>query len=131
MTTQTFVGQFEPIECRTCGITYGVPPNWRRTRYETGREFHCPNGHTQQFAEPETARLRKALSAERAAHDQTKSRAQDAEAAKARLEEQAKLRDRRSAAGVCPCCHRTFSQMARHMKTKHPEFVSEKGGPKP
>lgn len=24
--------------------------------------------------------------------------------------------------GVCPCCKRTFSQLARHMKTKHPDF---------
>lgn len=35
----------------------------------------------------------------------------------------ARLR-KRIAAGVCPCCHRTVSQMARHMKTKHPEFKS-------
>ena len=27
-------------------------------------------------------------------------------------------------AGVCPCCNRTFTNVARHMKTKHPNVVS-------
>jgi hypothetical protein len=27
---------------------------------------------------------------------------------------------------VCPCCQRTVSQMARHIKTKHPEYVAER-----
>jgi chemotaxis response regulator CheB len=30
---------------------------------------------------------------------------------------------KRVANGVCPCCNRTFKQLARHMKAKHPEFV--------
>jgi len=29
---------------------------------------------------------------------------------------------RRVQHGVCPCCNRTFSNLASHMKTKHPEF---------
>ena len=28
--------------------------------------------------------------------------------------------------GICPCCNRTITQLARHMKTKHPEYVIEK-----
>lgn len=27
----------------------------------------------------------------------------------------------RAHAGVCPCCNRTFKQLAAHMKTKHPD----------
>jgi hypothetical protein len=33
----------------------------------------------------------------------------------------ARLR-KRAKHGVCPCCKRTFQQLARHMKQKHPEF---------
>jgi len=29
---------------------------------------------------------------------------------------------KRSVAGVCPCCNRTFQQLARHMKSKHPKY---------
>ena len=32
---------------------------------------------------------------------------------------------KRAAAGVCPCCHRTVSQMARHIATKHPDYKPE------
>lgn len=35
---------------------------------------------------------------------------------------------KRIKAGVCPCCHRTVSQMARHMKTKHPGFSDTSEG---
>jgi hypothetical protein len=35
---------------------------------------------------------------------------------------------KRVAAGVCPCCHRTVSQMARHMKTKHPDYAAKTKG---
>jgi hypothetical protein len=27
--------------------------------------------------------------------------------------------------GVCPCCNRTFENLARHMGTKHPTFTAE------
>jgi hypothetical protein len=29
---------------------------------------------------------------------------------------------KRAKAGTCPCCKRTFHNMAEHMKTKHPDF---------
>jgi hypothetical protein len=32
---------------------------------------------------------------------------------------------KRASAGVCPCCNRTFSNMARHMAHQHPEFDSK------
>lgn len=30
---------------------------------------------------------------------------------------------RRASVGTCPCCQRTFKQLAVHMKIKHPNFV--------
>lgn len=29
----------------------------------------------------------------------------------------------RAKAGVCPCCNRSFVELARHMASKHPEFT--------
>lgn len=46
----------------------------------------------------------------------------------ARLAEAAREAERlrrRTAAGVCPCCNRSFVQLARHMKTKHPDHVEK------
>lgn len=31
----------------------------------------------------------------------------------------------RTAAGVCPCCTRSFENLKRHMATKHPAFTDE------
>jgi hypothetical protein len=27
--------------------------------------------------------------------------------------------------GACPCCKRTFSALARHIKTQHPDFTCD------
>jgi hypothetical protein len=35
-----------------------------------------------------------------------------------------KLRER-ARAGVCPCCHRTFKQLAAHMANKHPDYAEQ------
>jgi hypothetical protein len=35
-----------------------------------------------------------------------------------------KLR-KRAAAGVCPCCNRTFLALQKHMAHKHPDFRAE------
>ena len=29
---------------------------------------------------------------------------------------------KRAIAGVCPCCNRTFQQLAAHMAHKHPDY---------
>jgi hypothetical protein len=34
---------------------------------------------------------------------------------------------KRTSAGTCPCCTRTFANMAEHMKKQHPDFVAEGG----
>ncbi len=51
---------------------------------------------------------------------EARKRAEKAEKATKRLQ-------KRTAAGTCPCCQRTFANMAEHMKHQHPEFVSETG----
>lgn len=31
----------------------------------------------------------------------------------------------RVSAGTCPCCNRSFKQLAAHMKNKHPDYVDK------
>ncbi len=52
--------------------------------------------------------------------------AAEARAAMEKAERKTKRLMRRVSAGVCPCCNRTFSDLARHMKTKHENVVSLK-----
>ena len=115
-----------------CGIQHAVPEALRQEQlrqHNAGKSppgIHCPLGHKHQPAGPsEAERLRCSLSAERARHDQTKAELRETEARR-RAEKAAKTRlQKRVANGICPCCKRTFKDLARHMKNKHPEMVQE------
>lgn len=63
------------------------------------------------------------LAKQQLARAEDEKRAAERKAEKA-LKETKRLK-KRAAVGVCPCCSRTVGQLARHMKTKHPEFVAE------
>lgn len=109
-----------------CGISFAVPSWWVKGKRDTHAWFYCPNGHQQHFsAESTEEKLRR----ERDRLKQDIARAED-EAAQARkqaelLTKQKRRLEKRAAAGTCPCCQRTFSNMSRHMKTKHPDFAAE------
>lgn len=114
--------ELEPIECCNCGVIFGMPPQWIANRKETKDIFYCPNGHGQSYTESTADHLRKQLEEEKKklANSQfelmaAKQRTQAVEREKARLQKRIKN-------GVCPCCHRQFTQLSRHMKSKHPEF---------
>lgn len=102
-----------------CGISFAVPSWWAKGKRETHAYFYCPNGHSQHFT-GETAEEK--LRRENARLIQRQAMLLDEKAA---AERKAKRLERRAAGGTCPCCKRTFANMSRHMKHKHPEFVSE------
>jgi len=96
--------------------------------------FHCSYGHAQHFADEDDEitkirRERDRLKQQMAERDDRIQRliklANDAEATTRKVKaEKAKL-TKRASAGLCPCCNRSFANMAAHMKTKHPEFNAE------
>lgn len=114
--------------CCACGITFAMPSHYVSKLRESKNNFYCPNGHTLAFQESakdrEIARLKEEKDqAERSRmylHNQLTEKAQDI----AKLQRQIKTRNRRIAAGVCPCCNRTVKQLAEHMKTMHPEVIN-------
>jgi response regulator RpfG family c-di-GMP phosphodiesterase len=120
--------------CNTsCGISFGVPDEWDKRQREKHTTFYCPNGHSQRYLhETEAERLDKIvaerdrqLSARQARIDQLKADAQRAQREIAAQKGVATKLRKRAVAGVCPCCQRTFSALARHMKCKHPEYVEQ------
>jgi hypothetical protein len=81
------------------------------------------------FSEPETEKLKKDLAAARrrseaAAAQLTHERDQRlaAERSASAYKGQATRIRNRVGAGVCPCCTRTFANLARHMAGQHPDF---------
>ncbi|KKM85207.1 hypothetical protein LCGC14_1291410 [marine sediment metagenome] len=124
-------GQLTVLRC-WCGIQHAVPASLRDEQlreFNDGRQpelIYCPLGHQHCPAGvTEAERLRRRLQQQKAAHDQTKAQLRDAKN-QGRAEKAAKTRlKNRIANGVCPCCHRTFANLARHMDKKHPAYKEE------
>lgn len=119
-------------ECPTCGVRFAMPLNMLRTLRETKGTFYCPSGHEQSFAESTSTRLKRELELERKRREQAEDLAKRRDEANQQLyktKQQAlgklKALKQRAANGVCPCCQRSFTQLARHMRTKHPAWVEE------
>lgn len=101
-----------------CGHWVALPPARVVTLRQTGETFWCPYGHGAVFAEPEVERLRERLAD---AQEKANVSAQQAAAAEGSL---SRL-NKRVHVGVCPHCHRTFKQLARHMQNKHEKALSK------
>ncbi len=115
----------ETIECGECGIVFAVTEQYRRGLIDTSRGFYCPNGHRRAYTESQVDKLRKELAAKERALIWEQERVASLNKQLKRERTATKKFERRVSVGVCPCCQRTVSQLARHMQSKHPEFVAE------
>lgn len=130
--TLTYAGSLTVQTC-WCGVRHAVPAElaaFQRRQHDDGCEdvtgIYCPLGHQHVPAgESEVSRVRRQLDE----MDRRRARAvaeRDQAEASARAFKGAATRARRRAgAGVCPCCHRTFKQLARHVASQHPDFDPE------
>lgn len=115
--------QLTEMQCGECGIVFSVPESWRAEKQRTGNGWYCPNGHSRVYRESDTDKFKRLLDEERKRHANTLSRLNEAKASEQKVTKQLKRINKRVSAGVCPCCNRTFQQLARHMKSKHPEVI--------
>lgn len=123
-----YTGALTVMTC-WCGARHAVPlelANLQERQHNNGlevRTIYCPLGHEHRPAgearvvllkrERESARNEAAARAAERDQAEASARAHKGAATRAR---------KRSAAAVCPCCHRSFVQLRRHMKAKHPEY---------
>ena len=118
--------EFRHLQCSECAINYYFPEKWCKTAHEKKLGWKCPNGHGQVFGgETEATKLRRERDrlAQRIAEkdDEIKSLEGRRRAAVGQI---TKIKNR-VGHGVCPCCNRTFENLARHMTSKHPTFTAE------
>jgi hypothetical protein len=110
-------------QCGSCGVVFGFDDEVDTARRRDHRGWRCPNGHSFVYnGESDLERLeREAAQARRqatATRDLLEQEQRSHSATRGHLTRQ----KRRAANGVCPCCTRTFKDLARHMETKHPEY---------
>jgi len=121
--------------CAQCRSPVYIPNAlYTAAKAPPGISFFCSYGHSLHFAQGEskTDKLQRELNIAKqmlAMKDDLIKAAQAEAAENARRLSAAKGRitkmHNRAAAGVCPCCNRTFVALARHMAAKHPDFKRE------
>lgn len=127
-----FSTRLEVHHCPTCFMPYAAPQRFFKERREDKQSFYCPSGHLASYKESESDRLRRELEEEKRNVEWYKSVAKSKDSqikgvniqlgkVKAKL----KRTETRVGHGVCPCCNRSFVNMQRHMKTKHPDYAGD------
>lgn len=131
MTSHTI--ELEQTTC-WCGTPFGLPSRLLSTARNSGHTIYCPHGHSLTWKETEADKLRRErdrLKQDHARLEEEKNAAWATAAAQSeradKAEKAAKRLKKRASAGTCPCCSRSFANMAEHMKHKHPEFVADGG----
>lgn len=114
-----------------CGMPHAIPRSLNRQQEINGQTCYCPLGHAYvSSGQSQNAKLRQQLTA---AQDATaraeadarwwRERKQDEERAHRATKGVLTKTRKRIANGVCPCCHRSFVNVQRHMATQHPDFA--------
>lgn len=113
--------------CITCGIQFGVPGGLLDQRRRDHTRFYCPNGHNMFYpSESDAERGERLLREEQARHQRTLARENEAIRLKNEAEAETARLQKRVAKGACPCCKRSFTNLHRHISTKHPDFGKKK-----
>lgn len=137
MSTFTYENTLTVIECAQCHMDFAMSKEFNRKRREDHESFYCPAGHRQYFAaRSQVEKLKDELEREnrrvanlRARLDQEHAEAQhQARRAAAARGQLTKLRNR-VARGVCPdlSCKRSFTDVAEHVRTCHPDLIESLG----
>lgn len=112
-------------QCVGCAMHWMQPKFFDDQRRRDKKDFYCPNGHAQAYRESEADVLRRERDRLQQRLAQKDDEIRDLEGRRrAALGQVTKLR-KRVGNGVCPCCTRSFANVERHMRMKHPEFKAE------
>jgi len=123
------------LDCATCGVPFAVTERFENERRADHHSFYCPFGHENYFAGPSDLEKLKREKAEaenklQAELNQERHLRLVAEKAHEKAAREKRRLERRVSAGVCPCCNRTFEDLAKHMGMKHKEFALRPGNQK-
>lgn len=120
------VTTYNVIDCYKCGALFALPADVDEELHRSGRTFYCPNGHGQVYTQSTVKQLQR----EREAHARTVARLDQVKADRDAIERSRRATKgaltrvkNRVANGVCPCCNRSFGDLAAHMATEHPTFA--------
>lgn len=123
----------EVEECCNCHMQFGMTAAFIKQRRDDHKAFYCPAGHGQNYTgETEAEKLRREnqrLIQRMAERDDDVKHARDqrdhAQNQTRAFKGQVTKIKNRVGNGVCPCCNRTFANLANHMASKHKDYAGE------
>jgi hypothetical protein len=126
----TFRLVFVTETCSYCGMPFAMTSDYQERRIQDRRTFYCPDGHPQAYTgqnhEEKIKRLQREVELERRSRENAEMAREMEQQQRKAAERELKQIKKRAAAGLCPCCNRSFVQLQRHMATKHPEYAESK-----
>lgn len=129
------------VPCYQCKVAIPMTAEVNEMLIQSHRTFYCIWGHPNVYiqGESEADKLRRegdrlkqsiaekddAIARARTQRDEQAGLRQTAERSAAAYRGQVTKIKRRVGNGTCPCCNRTFVDLARHMAGQHPTFAAE------
>ena len=123
------------ITCGKCGGIYAIAERYRAYKQENGGYWNCPYCQCLWgFGASELSMVRDQLRTAEHQVEQERKRTEWAQ-------QDARITERRRRAlkghltkvkkrishGICPCCNRSFENLRRHMKVRHPAYTNDAG----
>src|SRR5574343_777881 len=117
----TFEGTitFFQVICGSCGMPFAFSEDYQSRRRADGKTFYCPSGHAISYRKSTEQCLREELQREKHSAEQARAESDRLRDSKNKLLGKISRIEKRVGNGVCPCCNRHFTNLERHMKTKH------------
>lgn len=113
--------QYEVVRPGCCNNSFALPKRTIDNLKAKRKGWFCPHCGASRIFTGETEEQRRARLAEQRCASEEACRIEAETLAAQRGRQYRRIRERVQA-GVCPCCNRTFQNLARHMATKHPKL---------
>lgn len=124
MNAQTHTATLVALECGECGVIFAMTEAYLAARRADHRTFYCLNGHGRCWPQKsEAEKLRDRLRTTEAQLTHTQDQLQMTEYQRRAQKGQVTRLRNRIAAGVCPCCNRSFQDVRAHMRGQHPDLA--------
>ena len=126
----TSVETFQVEHCCNCGMAFAMTQDFQDRRRSDREGFFCPAGHRQYYVgKSDKQKIAELEQRVKGAYEYSDTLQKDIDhkvnQIRAHKGARTKLK-KRIAAGVCPCCNRTFVNLGKHMKGQHPSYTEEK-----
>lgn len=111
------------ITCGKCGGIYAISERFRQQKEEHSGYWNCPYCDCSWgYGTSTVDKLKQELDMERKRKEWAQTDAKNERRRRIALKGQVTKIKNRVGNGICPCCNRSFHNLARHMSSKHPDF---------